>query len=72
MVGPESAMGVVGGGLSLVSLASALVIGGLCVVVDITAFSVAIQQRCDRSMLGGVMTLRFLAFAGRAPPGRLV
>jgi MFS family permease len=48
-------------------LCCALAVAGISMVVGITALSVAVQQRCDEVMLGRVMALWVLAFAGIRP-----
>ncbi|RZL84622.1 MAG: MFS transporter [Rhodococcus sp. (in: high G+C Gram-positive bacteria)] len=44
-----------------------MVVAGCSMVVGITAFSVAVQQRCSSAMLGRVMAMWVLAFAGVRP-----
>lgn len=67
MIALAAAMAVVGIGAPTAVFAGAMVVGGLSMVLGITAFSVAIQQNCDEVMLGRVMAMWVLAFAGVRP-----
>jgi predicted MFS family arabinose efflux permease len=64
LAGAMAAMTVVG---SLNMLLCALALGGVSMVAGITALSVAVQERCEPSMLGRVMALWVIAFAGVRP-----
>jgi hypothetical protein len=57
---------------SLTQLSLILAVAGVSMVVGSTAFSVAIQQRCRPTMLGRVMGLWLIAFAGVRPVAGLV
>jgi predicted MFS family arabinose efflux permease len=52
---------------SLTWLALAMGSAGLCLMAGLTAFSVAVQQNCPPDMMGRVMALWGLAFAGTRP-----
>jgi MFS family permease len=49
-------------------LTAGLTAGGAAMVMGITAFSLAVQGRCPPAMVGRVMGLWVLAFAGVRPP----
>jgi predicted MFS family arabinose efflux permease len=52
---------------SLTWLAVAMGGAGLCLMAGLTAFSVAVQQNCPPDMMGRVMALWGLSFAGSRP-----
>ncbi|MCR5978370.1 MFS transporter [Gordonia jinghuaiqii] len=64
-------IGVAIGSAGLVSsmpvLMGLLVLAGACMVAGITAFSIAVQERCPADMVGRVMALWVIAFAGSRP-----
>lgn len=60
-------MGVAGTVTSMPVLLGLLVLAGACMVAGITAFSIAVQQRCPAEMVGRVMALWVIAFAGSRP-----
>ncbi len=67
MVTLGAAMAVAAFADSLVVLAAAMVVAGLAMVAGVTALSVAIQDRCRPSMLGRVMAIWVVCFAGVRP-----
>ena len=72
MVALGAAMAIAAFAGSLVQLSLILAVAGVSMVVGSTAFSVAIQERCRPMMLGRVMGLWLIAFAGVRPVAGLV
>ncbi|MBD0860280.1 MFS transporter [Gordonia sp. zg691] len=62
-----AAIGVAGLVSNMAALLGLLVLAGACMVAGITAFSIAVQERSPAEMVGRVMALWVIAFAGSRP-----